>query len=111
MGASIRFKNTENFSHIKSQMLQTDGILQMIKMIHSIYVATHKQLYEYFPTDIEKVKHTGEYHNLAFCAHVLHMRIKLFCLYLEQNCLDPFQQWKLQPINHPFKSYNLFHKI
>ena len=74
MDASIRFQNTGNFSHIKSQMLQTDGILQMIKMPHSIYVATHKQLYEYFPTNMEKVKRTCEYHRLAFSGHVLHMR-------------------------------------
>ena len=89
MDASIRFQNTGNFSHIKSQMLQTDGILQMVNVSHTIYVATHKKLYEYFPTDIEKVKHTGEYHHLAFCVHVLHMRIKLFCLYLDQIALTP----------------------
>ena len=80
MDASIRFLTTGNFSHIKSQMLQTDGILQMIDVDHSIFAATHKQLYEYFPTDIEKVKRTREYHHFAFYEHVLHMHISLFCL-------------------------------
>ena len=60
MDTSIRFKTTGNFSHIKRQLLQTDGILQMINVVHSIYAATHKQLYEYFPTNMEKVKSTRE---------------------------------------------------
>ena len=53
MDASIRFNVTGNLGHIKNQLLQTDGILQMVNVVHSIYVATHKQLYEYFPTDID----------------------------------------------------------
>ena len=74
MDASIRFKNTGNFSHIKSQMLQTDGILQMVNVRHTIFQATHKQLYEYFPTNMENVKRTCEYHHLAFSAYVRHIR-------------------------------------
>ena len=77
MDASIRFKDTGNFSHIKNQLLQTDGILQMVNVAHSIYVATHKQLYEYFPTDIEKTKRTREYYHLVFltcAAHALYFR-------------------------------------
>ena len=27
----------------------------MVNVAHSIYVATHKQFYEYFPTDVNKV--------------------------------------------------------
>ena len=56
MDASIRFKKTGNFSHIKSQILQTDGILQMVSVRHTIFEATHKQLYEYFPLIWRKSK-------------------------------------------------------
>ena len=59
MDSSIRFINTGNFSHIKDQMVQTGGVLGMLKVTHSIFSATHPQLYEYFPSVMEKVKKKG----------------------------------------------------
>ena len=61
LDSSIRFINTGNFSHIKGQMLQTGGVLGMLKVTHSIFSATHPQLYDYFPSVMEKVKKPGSY--------------------------------------------------
>ena len=60
MDTSIRFINTGNFSHIKQQIVQTGGVLGMLKVDHSIFSATHKQLYEYLPIVMEKVKQPGK---------------------------------------------------
>ena len=57
--SSIRFIYTGNFSHIQHQFLQTGGILQMLRVAHSIFVATARNLYNYFPCDMDKIKHTG----------------------------------------------------
>ena len=62
MDSSIRFINTGNFSHIKDQILRTGGVMGMLKVGHSIFCATHPQLYEYFPTVMEKVKQPGNYY-------------------------------------------------
>ena len=69
MDASIRFKDRGNLSHIKNQLLQTDVILQMVNVAHSIYVAINKQLYEFFPTDMEKIKHTCVFLTCTAYAH------------------------------------------
>ena len=37
----------------------------MLNVAHSIFVATHSQLYEYFPIVIEKVKQPGK--NITVC--------------------------------------------
>ena len=66
MDSSIRFINTGNFSHIKSQMLQTGGVLGMLRVGHSIFAATHPQLYEFFPSVTEKVKQPGELSNVIW---------------------------------------------
>ena len=57
--ASIRFISTANMTHIKPQLLQTGGVLMMVSTQHSMYQATHPALYEYFPCDINKTKHTS----------------------------------------------------
>ena len=62
MDASIRFIYTGSLSHIKHQLVQTGGILQMVKAGHSIFAATHPQLYTFFPSDMEKIKQTGMEH-------------------------------------------------
>ena len=59
--ASIRFISTANMSHIKSQLLQTGGVLQMVRSTHSMFAATHHKLYSYLPWDVNKVKQTGDY--------------------------------------------------
>ena len=57
--ASVRFVSTGNMTRIKPQLLQTGGVLMMVRTRHSMYQATHPALYEYFPCDINKRKHTG----------------------------------------------------
>ena len=59
LDSSIRLTITGNLSHVKHQILQTGGVLQMVTVSHSIYSATHKQLYEYLPCHWERTKHTG----------------------------------------------------
>ena len=60
MDSSVRFTNTGDLRHIKGQMLRTGGVLGMLSVWHSIYSATHPQLYDYFPTVMKKVKEKGE---------------------------------------------------
>ena len=60
MDASIRFLYTGNISHTKSQLLQSGGMLGMVRSGHSVFVATHEKIYSFFPADIEKMKHTGK---------------------------------------------------
>ena len=60
MDTSVRFKYTADLNHTKSQIYQTGGILQMVRTHHSIFTATHKGLYTYFDSNMEKLKHTGK---------------------------------------------------
>ena len=60
MDASITFVKTGNLSHIERQMLEADGILQMISNHHGTFPATHKTMYTYLPCNLEKIKHTGK---------------------------------------------------
>ena len=60
LDASIRFIKTGHLDHTKAQLLKTDGIIQMVRVTHSIFVATHAQVYQFLPVDEKQVKHTGE---------------------------------------------------
>ena len=72
MDSSIRFIYTGNLSHTKPQLEQTGGFLEMIKARHSTYVATHQQLYTYFKSDVNKLKHTGQQiSHFAICQELL----------------------------------------
>ena len=59
MDSSIRFKGTGSLAHVKQQYRKTGGIVAMLRVYHSIYSATHEKLYEYFPSNITKLRNLG----------------------------------------------------
>lgn len=60
LDSSIRFlRHPGNLSHVAPQLAASGGVLLLVRTSHSVYGATHRGLYQFFPADLDKVKRMG----------------------------------------------------
>ena len=60
LDASQRFVSRGVFRAVRSRLVQTGGVMMMRATSHTIFAATHHQVYQYFPCDMNRIKHTGK---------------------------------------------------